>query len=46
MLLFFFEISPMFLEGSNYEVKEEKVLEGRKSGDSGRKDKNSEIRGP
>ena len=46
MLLFFFEISPMLLEGSNYEVKEEKVLEGRKSGDSGRKDKNSEIRGP
>lgn len=43
---FFFEISLTLLEGSNYQVKEEKVLEGRKSGDSGRKDKNSEIRGP
>lgn len=27
-------------------MREEKALEGRKSGDSGRKDKNSEIRGP
>lgn len=46
MLLFFFEISPTLLEGFNYEVKEEKVLAGRKSRDFGRKDKNSEIRGP
>lgn len=43
---FFSEISLTLSEGSNYQVKEEKALEGRKSGDSGRKDKNSEIRGP